>query len=1385
MKSCSPTFLTQNLKRLRRYAAWTAGGITLTGLLMGIGLKAIADTPGATNYQDPLNYPGTWPTNWTPYTTNGISILDFTAGGGDATKGATPSQSGDIAPCAGGSALFSRDANNLYFRLCVDADPYVSTASSGPYTASGSWTLLIDVNGDGFREFAVFLDGKGSQNFDTAPDDLYVVYKKDLSQSFTSSDLQTGTGGSATPGSAVLWVQDSAIGSPTRQTIADGETGWPGLGRDLSRTRTVDRGDGTYYLDIQVPLAALDATSKGGPKVTLNTPISFVFATATSNTDPYQKDIAFPGTFSPTATVPLPFGDIVTGNTTYPQPGIPTVTAGACSAANTLSATILDSLSITSSSTVGSSITSVKFFYQFDSDGDSKPDPTGTWMLIGNGSIPVTVPATTNPWQVTWNSTTVSKGLYFIKAVAVDNAGYTTDSLDAIDDSGANTVAGGDTFNPATLQTTPTASVFASFSNTCGKNPPTIDLDGNNSSGATGNDFKTTFTLAGSAVGVVDANTPTTETLDTVITDTDSTYLSKAVINLANAQTGDALAVNGALPPGITRDPSSTATQVILLGDVTATLANFETALEQIRFSTTSGSLSDRMVTVQLTDNTNLVSNVATTTISITGKDFGDAPNNLASIDTTLSNIYPSASHTLDGLTFLGDRVDAETANQPTVNADGDDSAGSPSDEDGVTFPLAGTNRILNSGQTDTLTVKASRAGILNAWIDWNQDGDWNDPGEQIATDTTLVTGNNTLTVAVPKTAPHGATYARFRFSTATGLGPTGGPAINGEVEDYKINIVLPAPLACASGVLNNGFEEPVIGSSSPAILQDFGNGGIVSYREADVPWWGTVATSPSSGSSFDQRNAIEMWKKGNSIQGNPFEGNQFAEINAYVSGQLYQDLAVPPGTQIRWQVAHRGRGGTDTLGVFIGVPGSEVSQGSYATPNTEWRVYSGLYIVPAGQYITRFGLRSMSTAGGNNSVGNFVDDVRLSNFCAPTVKGYKSVKLTTDADSNNKISPGDTLTYTLFYTNSANNNTGPAAGFQINDPLPTGLTITAAGSQMVSVSGGNTSANINPSYTGATTGADSNLLNPGSLLDVGGVIRVDIPVKVDATASGTLFNQGTSSALEFSGQNVKTDNADNTNTGLPISIPVGSVAQTQTSAIDPTQVSVINSAVSSSPNLILVKRITAVRGGTTTMNGDDLSTYNQDNDYPYDDNLIEPSLAPNPPIFMTADTDKWPNTTDKSNSTFLIGGRNGGATKPGDEVEYTIYFLSAGTGTAKNVTICDRIPAHQTFVPDVFNSLPAAPNTGTASAPGDRGIAVFQGSTTKPDTIYGYTNIGDGDAARYYPPGSTLPSACTQPALAEDNGSIVVNLGDLPNATNPGTPKESYGFLRFRAKVK
>jgi uncharacterized repeat protein (TIGR01451 family) len=209
------------------------------------------------------------------------------------------------------------------------------------------------------------------------------------------------------------------------------------------------------------------------------------------------------------------------------------------------------------------------------------------------------------------------------------------------------------------------------------------------------------------------------------------------------------------------------------------------------------------------------------------------------------------------------------------------------------------------------------------------------------------------------------------------------------------------------------------------------------------------------------------------------------------------------------------------------------------------------------------------------------------------------------------------------------------------------------------------------------------------------------------------------------------------------------------------------------SPNLLLVKRITAINGGTNTVGGDSLSAYIDELTNPYDDNTITiptKALPTDPP----QDTDKWPDP-----GTFLIGGINGGQIKPNDELEYTIYFLSAGTAEAKNVLFCDRVPSNVSFLPTAFN-------TGSPAIGGlvgaDRGILFNLNSSN-----LALTNIGDGDGGQFFPAGVDPTTAYPQINCGgpNTNGAVVVKLGDLPDVTAPGVPVNSFGFVRFRAYVK
>jgi len=175
-------------------------------------------------------------------------------------------------------------------------------------------------------------------------------------------------------------------------------------------------------------------------------------------------------------------------------------------------------------------------------------------------------------------------------------------------------------------------------------------------------------------------------------------------------------------------------------------------------------------------------------------EDFGDAP---TAAQSGFASSYPTllvdngARHTPVAGFTIGSNVDTEGDGKPSAAANLDDITGSPDDEDGVTF-----NGTLTSGSAGSISVFVTNSfGVsnpyLDAWIDYNRDGDWADSGEQIFSGA-VVAGTNILNVVVPANAPAGQTFSRFRLhSGTTGLAVTGLVA-NGEVEDHAVSIASP-----------------------------------------------------------------------------------------------------------------------------------------------------------------------------------------------------------------------------------------------------------------------------------------------------------------------------------------------------------------------------------------------------------------------------------------------------------------------------------------------------------------------------------------------------------------------------------------------------------------
>jgi LruC domain-containing protein len=158
--------------------------------------------------------------------------------------------------------------------------------------------------------------------------------------------------------------------------------------------------------------------------------------------------------------------------------------------------------------------------------------------------------------------------------------------------------------------------------------------------------------------------------------------------------------------------------------------------------------------------------------------DFADAPDSYGS-----SIAAAGARHVITEL-YLGDKVDAEA--DAFVYPLSDDTSDNSDDDDGITFPTG-----FEITQQSLIIAKSSTSsGYLNAWIDWDQDGEF-EADEQVVQGLALTQGSNLINISVPVWAQPGDTWARFRLSHLPELSPIGGVS-SGEVEDYTITVTEP-----------------------------------------------------------------------------------------------------------------------------------------------------------------------------------------------------------------------------------------------------------------------------------------------------------------------------------------------------------------------------------------------------------------------------------------------------------------------------------------------------------------------------------------------------------------------------------------------------------------
>ncbi len=139
-------------------------------------------------------------------------------------------------------------------------------------------------------------------------------------------------------------------------------------------------------------------------------------------------------------------------------------------------------------------------------------------------------------------------------------------------------------------------------------------------------------------------------------------------------------------------------------------------------------------------------------------------------------------------------------------------------------FPTKGysnfTSQTANvvTGRTETVSVtsnynNATVPNHYNVWIDWNQNGSFNDAGEKVLNTRGIVTG--TASFVVPSTAKTGNTRMRVRYSFNKDFDACGFDDYFGEVEDYTVSVssgistptpTLAVPTGIRADVYANGF---------------------------------------------------------------------------------------------------------------------------------------------------------------------------------------------------------------------------------------------------------------------------------------------------------------------------------------------------------------------------------------------------------------------------------------------------------------------------------------------------------------------------------------------------------------------------------------------------
>jgi hypothetical protein len=259
--------------------------------------------------------------------------------------------------------------------------------------------------------------------------------------------------------------------------------------------------------------------------------------------------------------------------------------------------------------------------------------------------------------------------------------------------------------------------------------------------------------------------------------------------------------------------------------------------------------------------NVTVVSNATNTPPLLFGnriaRDWGDLPETTG-YDTR--GVSGGPSHGILPGFMLGTRQDFEADGLPNATARGDDNnpTGALSDEDG----LVSINLV--QGSQGTLTIRTTNSGrapgYIQGWIDFDNDGSFLQPGDQILRNRQALEGNNTFTFPIPAGVDPGVVFMRLRYAYERDLGPSNTSSPNGfdaragEVEDYQVTLFSAGPIANPDFFPDQSWNPTNPNFIDPLIKQGSTNNELDVLRNDPAPATGTLSIVPASVPAFSQQ---------------------------------------------------------------------------------------------------------------------------------------------------------------------------------------------------------------------------------------------------------------------------------------------------------------------------------------------------------------------------------------------------------------------------------------------------------------------------------------------------------------------------------------------------